>query len=294
MTTIPPEAVKPIQGYPSELVGHLDENGQLPASILATVPGQAGGPAVTMCKTAMRSWVAMCADALADGIILKTTSKYDSYRPLSVQQAIFDVRYSPDPIVGQPRKNCDGKLFWLRPGYASAACPGHSNHGYGLADDIGEESDGDSGTESISQKTANWLVVNGMRFGFAAELVSEPWHWRYITGDNIPPGTLAYEEGNMPLSDEDIAKVAAATKTQVWYTKLSTAPTPTESAGTIELDGWSRIKAIELATAVQGGKLDQILAALGGGGGGGSGLTEEQVRTIVREELNKTRLSDLL
>jgi hypothetical protein len=37
------------------------------------------------------------------------------------------------------------------------------------------------------------------------------------------------------------------------------------------------------------GKLDAIAASLAAGNGGG-GLTEDQVRDIVREELDKTRL----
>lgn len=71
----------------------------------------------------------------------------------------------------------------------------NSNHGLGLAVDVGEERDGDAGTESIDAGTVAWLIGNAHLYGFSAELQSEPWHWRYFAGDAIPPAVLAFEQG---------------------------------------------------------------------------------------------------
>lgn len=57
-----------------------------------------------------------------------------------------------------------------------AAPPGYSNHEAGLAVDV--ESAG--GTNAA----VRWLRVNAGRYGFAATVASEPWHWEYVSGFN--------------------------------------------------------------------------------------------------------------
>lgn len=53
-----------------------------------------------------------------------------------------------------------------------AATPGTSNHGWGLAVDLG----GGANNSGTSQN--NWLVANASRFGFFT-IPREPWHWEY-------------------------------------------------------------------------------------------------------------------
>jgi hypothetical protein len=169
-------------------------NGKLPADVLVSVPGQAGGPTVTLVAPAARAWRALCVAAMRAGHTLKATSAADSYRTYATQEALFRSRYSTTFISGRPAVTWQGQTWWLRGGQAQAAVPGTSNHGLGLAVDIGEELDGDAATESITQATVDWLAVNAGHYGWSAELQSEPWHWRYYSGDTLPPAVLAAEQ----------------------------------------------------------------------------------------------------
>jgi LAS superfamily LD-carboxypeptidase LdcB len=74
-----------------------------------------------------------------------------------------------------------------------AATPGTSNHGLGLAIDFAEERDGRPPVESVSDRFVRWLIKNAATYGFSAELQSEPWHWRYVAGDQIPRAVLDFE-----------------------------------------------------------------------------------------------------
>lgn len=168
-------------------------NGRLPDDILVTVPGQQGGPAVRLVAVAARAWRALEAAALAAGHVLKATSGGDSYRSYAAQDSLFRSRYTTTRLAGRPTKSWLGLTWWQRPDMAEAAVPGTSNHGWGLAVDIGEESDGDSGVESISQATVDWLSANAAAYGWSAELQSEPWHWRWWAGDAIPVAVLVFE-----------------------------------------------------------------------------------------------------
>lgn len=176
-------------------------NGKLPASILTTSAGQASGPTVTLVTAAAVAWRALCAAALAAGHTLKATSAGDSYRSYAAQESLFRARYSTSPISGRPTKVWLGRTWWLKPGMATAAVPSTSNHGWGLAVDIGEERDGDSGTEAIDAGTVAWLTANAGKYGWSAELQSEPWHWRYFAGDNPPAAVSAGGDDDVPVDD---------------------------------------------------------------------------------------------
>jgi LAS superfamily LD-carboxypeptidase LdcB len=75
-----------------------------------------------------------------------------------------------------------------------AAVPGTSNHGWGLAIDLAEKVNGKA--VSISPRSVKWLIKHAAQYGFCAEAQSEPWHWRYFTGDKIPAAVLAFEAGS--------------------------------------------------------------------------------------------------
>jgi D-alanyl-D-alanine carboxypeptidase-like protein len=191
---MPDLPITEIAAFPSELAGQLHHNGNLPSSALAVQPGSA--PVLTMCKTAMRSLIAMAAVAKqATGLTLRVTSAVDSYRPLAVQQNAFTTRYSTTFIAHTSTKTCNGTTFWLRPGNAIAACPGTSNHGLGLACDFVLDARG---------RILTWLIGHAATFGFAAELENEPWHWHYVPGDAIPAATLAHEEDDMAFTENQM------------------------------------------------------------------------------------------
>ncbi len=123
--------------------------------------------------------------------LLTPSSRRKSWTTSARAQVAADlgVSYIPDATYWHKRRNADGSYP------ATAAVPGTSNHGLGLAIDVAEELDGDPAPESISTRFRDLLIARGHLYGLGAELDSEPWHWRYYAGDNIPPAVLAFEAG---------------------------------------------------------------------------------------------------
>lgn len=144
-------------------------------------------------EPAARACRALVAAAAADGFTVKSSGTYRTYEQ---QEKLFLSRYTTEEIPGRPTRKWNGVTYWQQPRTAAAAVPGTSNHGWGLAVDFAEERDGKSpGPESVSPALVRWLCANAGRFGFSAELQSEPWHWRYVDGDKIPQAVLDYEVG---------------------------------------------------------------------------------------------------
>jgi len=159
------------------------EPGKLPANLLKAVPG--GGK---MHWIAAAAWTAMVEKAKAAGVELKPTSSGDTYREYEFQKRGFLSRYQLKPIPGQSTKTFEGKTWYLKKGMAMLATPGKSQHNLGLAVDVHSASE---------PKRINWLIANVKEFGFSWEVVpSEPWHIRYVCGDNVPPTVKAWMEAN--------------------------------------------------------------------------------------------------
>lgn len=188
------------------------ENGMLPASILTTI----GVGDARMEVTAARSFRAMFAEARKAGFNIRHVGDYRTYQ---AQLSLFLSRYEPVSLavysVTAPanRKKWDagkagfGSAYWRKKKLANgsypatAATPGASNHGWGLALDIAEEYDNDPQADPIRQVFVNWLCENAARYGISAELQSEPWHWRYVAGDAIPNATLHFEQSGGQTPD---------------------------------------------------------------------------------------------
>lgn len=93
-----------------------------------------------------------------DGIKFNVT---DSYRTLSIQNAIFDWNHYNS--TGKKRKK--GTIN------TAAAYPGTSNHGWGKAIDV------------FPTSAQTWIKSNGEKFGWSwaeGRSVGEPWHFTYI------------------------------------------------------------------------------------------------------------------
>ena len=99
---------------------------------------------------AARAYIQMVEAARADGITWTIT---DSYRTYDTQ-----VRLAQE------------KGLYSQGGLA--AYPGTSNHGWGLAVDLG------GGANRNGTPQNNWLRANAARFGFST-IPREPWHWQY-------------------------------------------------------------------------------------------------------------------
>ena len=149
------------------------KNGELPDDLLSPIKpyGRLYAPSAAV------AWQMMRTEARKVDVTLRATSTVDTYRPLSVQTALFLQRYQRQPIKGRPVKRWNGDLYYQKVGVAAAAVPGTSNHGWGLAVDVWNV--GQNGR-------LDWLLDHAHEFGFSWELDSEPWHIRYVLGDSLP------------------------------------------------------------------------------------------------------------
>jgi LAS superfamily LD-carboxypeptidase LdcB len=190
---------------PSTLNGQ--QNGKLPDRLLDYV----GVGKARMEKTACRAFKALFHEARKNGFDPRHVGDYRSY---DAQKNLFLARYKPvnfATYAATPSSRCKrwheaiqngfNSTYWIKIQQpngkypATAATPGKSMHGFGLAIDIAQELDGDPGPEPISPMFVQWLINNASRFGVSAELQSEPWHWRYVAGDAIPKAVIDFENG---------------------------------------------------------------------------------------------------
>ncbi|MCL1871301.1 MAG: D-alanyl-D-alanine carboxypeptidase family protein [Promicromonosporaceae bacterium] len=126
-------------------------NGQIPASLLRAIPWSPG--------SMLRADAAIQLEHLNQAFRARFGSDIgitDSYRSYADQVAV---------------KRARG--FW-------AATPGTSNHGFGVAVDLG------SGIASFGSETYRWMAENAGKFGFVNPAWAqpgagkpEPWHWEY-------------------------------------------------------------------------------------------------------------------
>lgn len=168
---------------PSALV--KAKNGQLPEKQLVAC----GLRGFKMAQPAARAMKALVAAAREAGFELTATG---TYRSLEAQQRLFRQRYSRFPLENAPTRIWNGNVWYQKPRTAVAAIPGTSNHGLGLAADLALINP--AGRVVSLPANCVWFLVNeAPKFGFHAELQSEPWHWTYTEGDKIPQAVLDFE-----------------------------------------------------------------------------------------------------
>lgn len=145
-------------------------NGAIAASALT--PLSVGGHLLAAPAAAFEEWRRRAAAA---GWVLTITSVADAYRALAVQERVFLQRYIPQATGG----GIYGDVRWyrgvryVRRHGASAAIPGTSNHGRGLAVDI-------ANAGPFGGKFHNWMLATGPALGWSnteGRSVGEPWHW---------------------------------------------------------------------------------------------------------------------
>ena len=135
------------------------------------------------------AWDAMVAAAAKDGVTLKPTSLGDQFRSIEQQKAAFLQRYRKEPVANSTSRTWDGQKWWLKKGLAPLAAPNDdaktcSRHMLGLAVDVA----------NASGKILEWLLANEDKFGFSHEVQSEPWHIRYVAGNDVPAAVLGFVE----------------------------------------------------------------------------------------------------
>lgn len=152
-------------------------NGRLPDNLLRKV--KCGG---RMFVRAAEDFDDLYNAALGAGIELVNIGDYRSYE---AQKALFEQRYSKRDEGRKPSvtRVVDGVTYWLRKGMSPSSSPGRSNHGFGLAIDLGERVAGK--TVPLAGKTLKWMCENAPTYNFflqssdpkSAEF--EAWHWQW-------------------------------------------------------------------------------------------------------------------
>lgn len=161
--------VKPLL-LPADLKGQA--NGAIERRLLRNVH-----PFGQLHHRAADAWWALSLKAFFDNVDLAHVGAYRTY---DQQVALFKQRYTRIPIPGRPTKVWQGHRYWLKRGVAVAATPGTSNHGLGLAVDVA----------SATGARLAWMLNTVEAYGFSWEIQSEPWHIRYVAGDNPPQAVL--------------------------------------------------------------------------------------------------------
>jgi peptidoglycan hydrolase-like protein with peptidoglycan-binding domain len=158
-------------------------NGKIPGEHLVPCGlknGPNGSPnQFLMVEPAASAMRAMVAAAAASGVVLATNGTWRSY----AQQAdLFTSRFSRTARPGK-YKTWDGHRWWPIGNYKvwSAATPGTSNHGKGLAADLTKH-DYKTGITDVELR---WLADHGPGFGFWNTVKGERFHWTYCLADGV-------------------------------------------------------------------------------------------------------------
>jgi LAS superfamily LD-carboxypeptidase LdcB len=185
---------------PTDLANAL--NGRLPDEMLTevTFPGRGVG---RLHRNAARAWKALAAKMAEAGYTITTSNaRSDAYRTYLIQERTFLARYRQVSHAVYYVLGRDSRRAWLRngawtywqkiAGVASAAAPGTSNHGWGLAVDVNVYTP--TGIINLGSSPALQLMLGyAAQYGWSWEIQSEPWHLRYVAGDAIPQAVLDYE-----------------------------------------------------------------------------------------------------
>lgn len=174
----------PLVVAPIKFCSHLA--GKKPSEVTPDILRKCSGDGkMELC--AADAWDAMVAAATADGITLKPTSLGDQYRSIEQQKKAFLQRYRKEPVANSTSRTWNGQKWWLKRGFAPLAAPNDdpktcSRHMLGLAVDVA----------NATGKVLKWLQDNNEKFGFSHEVQSEPWHIRYVAGDDVPSAVLEF------------------------------------------------------------------------------------------------------
>lgn len=186
------------------------ENGKLPNKILSKV--DCGG---VMYINAAKCFNLMYQDALAAGIKFKNIG---DYRDFEGQKRMFLDRYDDEPTGRKPQvtRQYEGKIWYLKQGKSPSGTPGTSNHGLGLAIDLGAELKGKLVSLSSHPKAAAWICENGPKYGFFLQGNDpkspefELWHWQWVWADKIPADIEARLGGVTTPKVDPVAQTAPA------------------------------------------------------------------------------------
>jgi zinc D-Ala-D-Ala carboxypeptidase len=155
-------------------------NGNLPDSALVSI----GEGRHRLQPSAAAAYERMKKAAEADGIRWSVTDSYRTY--------------------DQQVKLAQEKGLYSQGGLA--ARPGTSNHGWGLAVDLG------GGANRSGSEQNEWLRQNAARYGFRT-IAREPWHWEYVGADAVKYGgdqaTSRRQQNRRDMESPDMSGVGS-------------------------------------------------------------------------------------
>lgn len=157
-------------------------NGKVPSALLAELEpkgkhGLSNSARAYLRRDAAASWNRAVAEVKAKTGIVLTVRGWN--RSLADQEKYFYQRYTTTRLFDRPRKWWNGRYWYLKPGYAAAAAPGYSNHGWALAVDI--EDFGAVGQWNHPRYLKAWPILkkHGWTETEGRGSIQEPWHKVY-------------------------------------------------------------------------------------------------------------------
>lgn len=143
-------------------------NGKIPDNLLVGIED-----GKRLRREAAQAWTAIRREVQRLFGWLPTLSPgWTAYRTFEQQVSLFQSNYTLTN-TGRASKIWNGQRWYLRPGKASAATPGRSNHGWGAAVDV-------AGLGNFNSTKYNQFASVAQRFQFSnaeGKSINEPWHW---------------------------------------------------------------------------------------------------------------------
>jgi hypothetical protein len=242
---------------PATLVWPGKTNGQIATSSMrAIVPGKYMQPDAAVAFLAMNA--AMQKDI---GKKLTLSPEQDAYRSLAKQKALYAAH----------QKNPSGT--------PSAAWPGTSNHGFGLAVDV---------TGMTNSTIAAWMRENAKKYHYRINRIkSEPWHIEYIgpitdlAGDGSPikgeDDMIATQYHHVNGKDQAVYLVTPLSVQTIQQAGISR-DDGKAAFGEVRVDGPDGMKPIAAAVAKN---LEVLRGLLPTGGGGGAPIDVQAIAQAV-------------
>ena len=170
-------------------------NGKIPAAARLSIDIHGR----TLLDPSARAWLWVVAEVKRRyGWTPEPSTGYTAYRTFAEQDSIFRKYFTTDynNSAKSDRRVYDGKVWYRRVGFPSAATPGYSNHGWGRAVDV-------SGLQSFTSTRYKQFKDVATEMGFdnvEGISIEEFWHWVH-DGKKVPPAPPKPK----PIPEDDVA-----------------------------------------------------------------------------------------
>lgn len=231
------------------------QNGQLPTSLLAKIDDSR-----YLEVLAASQWLKLVRyTEKTYGWTPTLSPGVTAYRSLENQIKVLKMYYDNTYRSGMTLANgglrlWDGKVWYRKPGAATAATPGTSNHGWGKAVDV-------SGLGNFGSTKYDQFKEAANRHGFTnteGSKINEPWHWVY-DGVTITP----LDDGELDMTEEQLQQAVAG---GIWIAMSEAANPADGDAGKRGRGIRNAIRAIVQPTIE--GEVNKVLDKIGGADGG--------------------------